>query len=257
MAFAGHKVALITGASSGLGREFALQLTKKGVAVVLVARRADKLKDVAGEVEAAGGKAIIVACDLLDRKGRARLSEAMDAHDVDLLVNNAGFGKIGAFADTPAAEAVDMVELNVTALVDLTHAAVTRFRARSFGRVVNLASVAGFVAVPYFAVYAATKTFVRDFSACVDQELKGTGVRVHSICPGPTETEFFDVAGASRHMKAAMMRADTAVRLALEGVERGDAEVVLGLRNKVVTASASVLPRSVSMKVAEFAMKAR
>ena len=250
MAFFNCNMALITGASSGLGREFALQLAKAGTNCVLVARRKDRLEDVAREVRAAGVQAHVVECDLTQSAERAKLKDVFQKYNVDLLINNAGFGKIGAFAKIPADVALGQIELNVSALVELSHFAVTAFSEKKHGLIVNIASTAAFSPIPFFSIYAATKSFVRDFSQTLYIELQGSGISVAVVCPGPTQTEFFDHAGTPGNMKANMMDAQKAVAEALAGLEKGESQIVLGLSNKAMAAVSHFVPRKVSMKVA-------
>lgn len=255
MPFANHKKALITGASAGLGREFALQLARQGTDVVLVARRLDKLKELADEVRGLGVAAEIISCDLQKSAERARLRTVIESTGVDLLINNAGFGKIGNFSEIPLESQLGQVELNIKALVELTYYAVPVFKQKDFGTVVNIASTASFIAMPNFAVYAASKKFVRDFTEALAFELKGTGVRACAVCPGPTETEFFEVAGSADKLKFGMMKSDVAVSEALSGIARGDARIVLGASNKALAAATRVLPDKLSMNIAAMLTK--
>ncbi|NBW82168.1 SDR family oxidoreductase [bacterium] len=255
MTFANHKKALITGASAGLGREFALQIARQGTDVVLVARRQDKLKELAEEVKKLGVMAEVITCDLEKANERARLKTVIESTGVDLLINNAGFGKIGRFTDIPLDFQLGQVELNIKALVELSYYAAPAFKANGFGTIVNIASTASFIAMPNFAVYAASKKFVRDFTEALAFEMKGTGVRACAVCPGPTETEFFEVAGSADKLKIGMMRTDVAVSEALQGIARGDVRIVLGVSNKALAAATRVLPDSLSMNIAAMLTK--
>ncbi|MFZ9521814.1 MAG: SDR family NAD(P)-dependent oxidoreductase [Silvanigrellaceae bacterium] len=255
MTFANHKKALITGASAGLGREFALQIAKQGTDVVLVARRQAKLKELADECKKLGVMAEVITCDLEKSNERSRLKTVIESTGVDLLINNAGFGKIGRFCDIPLDYQLGQVELNIKALVELSYYAVPAFKANGFGTIVNIASTASFIAMPNFAVYAASKKFVRDFTEALAFEMKGTGVRACAVCPGPTETEFFEVAGNADKLKIGMMRSADAVSEALEGVARGDVRIVLGMSNKALAAASRVLPDSLSMNIAAMLTK--
>lgn len=249
MTFANHKKALITGASAGLGREFALQIAKQGTDVVLVARRIDKLKELADEIRKLGVMAETLSCDLEKASDRARLKTVIESTGVDLLINNAGFGKIGRFTEIPLEYQLGQVELNIKALVELTYYAVPAFKANGFGTIVNIASTASFVAIPNFAVYAASKKFVRDFTEALAFELRGTGVKACAVCPGPTETEFFEVAGNADKLKIGMMKCENAVTEALAGIARGEARIVLGASNKALAAASSVIPDKLSMNI--------
>jgi short-subunit dehydrogenase len=249
MAFANHKKALITGASAGLGRDFALQIASQGTDVVLVARREDKLKELSAEIRKMGVMAECISCDLEKPGERARLRTVIESTGVDLLINNAGFGKIGRFNEIPMELQLGQIELNIKALVELTYYAVPAFRKNGFGTIVNLASTASFIPIPNFAVYAASKKFVRDFTEALAHELKGSGVRACAVCPGPTETEFFEVAGNADKLKFGMMKSSDAVAEALEGIARGDARIVLGASNKALAAASRVVPDKLSMNI--------
>jgi short-subunit dehydrogenase len=255
MSFANHKRALITGASAGLGREFALQIAAQGTDVVLVARREEKLKELSAEIRKLGVMAECISCDLEKPSERSRLRTVIESTGVDLLINNAGYGKIGPFNEIPLEHQLGQIELNVKALVELTYYAVPAFKKNGFGTIVNLASTASFIPMPHFAVYAATKKFVRDFTEALAYELKGSGVRACAVCPGPTETEFFEVAGSADKLKFGMMKCSDAVKEALDGVSRGEARIVLGTSNKALAAASRVLPDKLSMNFAAFLTK--
>lgn len=255
MAYANHKKALVTGASAGLGREFALQIAKQGTDVVLVARRQDKLQELADEIRTLGVMAETISCDLQKASDRARLKTVIENTGVDLLVNNAGFGKVGSFCEIPLEHHLGQVELNITALVELTYYAVPVFKSRGFGTIVNIASTASFIAMPNFAVYAASKKFVRDFTEALAFELKGTGVKACAVCPGPTETEFFEVAGSGDRLKIGMMKSPEAVSQALAGIARGETRIVLGASNKALALASRVFPDRLSMNIAALLTK--
>jgi short-subunit dehydrogenase len=248
--FANHKKALITGASAGLGREFALQIAKKGTDVLLVARRLDKLNELAEELRKFGVAVEAIACDLEKPTERGRLKAVLESSGVDLLINNAGFGKIGQFNEIPLEFQLGQVELNIKALVEMTYYAVPVFKSRGFGTIVNIASTASFCAMPNFAVYAASKKFVRDFTEALAYELKGSGVSACAVCPGPTETEFFEIAGSADKMKFGMMKATDAVAEALDGISRGQVRIVLGASNKALALASRMVPDAVAMSLA-------
>lgn len=185
-------VALITGASSGIGEEFATALSARGHEVVLVARRADRLERLASELP---GRAHVIACDLIADAGSLPARVADLGLDVDLLVNNAGFGTYGRFVEVDPRADIDQVRLNCEAVVALTHAFVPGMVERRRGGVITVASTAGMQPLPYEAVYAATKAFARAFSDALALELRGTGVRVLTVNPGPVSTQWQEVAG--------------------------------------------------------------
>ncbi len=244
------KVALVTGASAGLGVEFARQLARRGHRLVLAARRKDRLDELAREV----GNARAVAIDLSREGAATSLMADIDANGetVDLLVNNAGFGLIGRFAELDAGRLRQMIDLNVGALTDLCRAAAPAMIERRSGAILNVASTAAFQPGPKMAVYFATKAFVLSLSEALHEELKPHGIEVSCLCPGPTRTEFGDVAGFGGNGlfdKVAMSAADV-VETGLRGLDANRAVVVAGLINKVGAASTRFAPRSVVRKIA-------
>jgi short-subunit dehydrogenase len=243
-------IALITGASAGLGVEFARQLSKRGHALVLVARRKDRLDDLAKEL----GKARAVALDLSKPNAAAKLMADVAANGevVDLLVNNAGFGLIGQFAALDAKRERQMIDLNVGTLTDLCRAVAPQMIKRKSGAILNVASIAAFQPGPKMVVYFATKAFVLSLSEALHEELKPHGVRVSCLCPGPTRTEFGDVAGfggSALFERLAMTAADV-VAIGLAGLDRNRAVVVPGWVNKVVSTSTRFTPRPWARKIA-------
>ncbi|HEV8547473.1 MAG TPA: SDR family oxidoreductase, partial [Polyangiaceae bacterium] len=185
--------ALVTGASSGIGKELARRFVAAGHGVVLVARRLPLLEALADELRPKGGdKVSVIACDLASLGGVERVLAELASRGlaIDFLVNNAGVGTTGAFHDSAAEREVAMVELNVTAVVHLTRGLLSGMLARGQGRILNIGSTAGFQPGPYMATYYASKAFVNHFSEALAYELRGTGVSVTVSCPGPTRTEF-------------------------------------------------------------------
>jgi len=257
MPIANLKKALITGASAGLGAEFARQLAAKGTDLVLVARREGALEDVAREARASGVKVTVLACDLEDARARLKLAESIAELGVDLLINNAGWGKLGAFAGGSASDALSQIELNVKALVELSHAAATEFSRRGRGGIINVASTAAFSPLPYFAVYGATKSFVRDFTHALAVELESFGVRVSCVNPGPTKTEFFVRSGTHGMLEKQMMSAPDCVREALKGFENGKRDIVTGGSNKALALMSSLVPRPAMLAVMKRFMATR
>jgi short-subunit dehydrogenase len=244
------KVALITGASAGLGVEFARQLSKRGYRLVLAARRKERLEELARKL----GNARAVAIDLSKKDAAARLMADIVANGetVDLLVNNAGFGLIGRFAELDATRERQMIDLNVGALTDLCRAAAPAMIERKSGAILNVASTAAFQPGPKMAVYFATKAFVLSLSEAIHEELKPHGIKVSCLCPGPTRTEFGDVAGFGGNGlfdRVAMNAADV-VETGLKGLDSNRAVVVAGWMNKVTAASTRFAPRSVVRKIA-------
>jgi uncharacterized protein len=244
--------ALVTGASSGIGEAIARQLGAAGVPTVIVARRADRLEALAAEVRSLE----VLVADLLTPEGvaavAARLSDA--ERPVDLLVNNAGFGRSGRFADVDADASADQVELNVTALVRLTRAALAGLVARGHGAVLNVSSVAGFQPGPGSAVYSATKAFVTSFTESLHEELRGTGVTATALCPGFTRTEFQQVSGAvddvAKVPPFAWLAADRVARDGLRAAAAGRVLSIPGKQYQAFVAASSVVPRTVKRRVA-------
>lgn len=185
---------LVTGASAGIGTEFARQLAERGYNVTLAARRIERLTELAAEIEETHGvNAVAVACDITDPAQRQELVDSIEARGehVDILINNAGKGTDRDFLADPTETQVQQIELNVLALTALTHMVLPGMVERGAGAILNVASTAGFQPMPRQAVYAATKAYVLSFSQGLSKELKDSGVSVTVLCPGPTRTEFF------------------------------------------------------------------
>jgi len=244
------KVALITGASAGLGVEFARQLSKRGHRLVLAARRKDRLDALAREL----GNARAVAIDLSKANATAKLMADLEAagEQVEILVNNAGFGLIGRFAELDPKRERQMIDLNVGALTDLCRAVAPGMIKRKSGAILNVASTAAFQPGPKMAVYFATKAFVLSFTEALHEELKPHGVKVTCLCPGPTRTEFGEVAGFGGNgaFDKLAMEAGEVVEAGLKGMDRNRAVVVPGLVNKIGAISTRFAPRSVVRKIA-------
>lgn len=244
------KVALITGASAGLGVEFARQLSKRGYRLVLAARRKERLEELAREL----GNARVIAIDLSKPSAAAKLVANIEAagEQVDVLINNAGFGLIGRFAELDASREREMIDLNVGALTDLCRAVAPQMIARGSGAILNVASTAAFQPGPKMAVYFATKAFVLSLSEALHEELKPHGVHVSCLCPGPTRTEFGEIAGFGGNglFDRVAMNAPEVVAAGLRGLDRNRAVVVTGLINKVGAASTRFAPRVIVRKIA-------
>ena len=245
-----NKVALVTGASAGLGVEFARQLSKRGHRLVLAARRKERLEELANEL----GNARAVAVDLSQKDAAAKLlaDVAANGETVDLLVNNAGFGLIGKFAELDADRLRQMIDLNVGALTDLCRAVAPGMIERKSGGIINVASTAAFQPGPKMAVYFATKAFVLSLTEALHEELKQHGVKVSCLCPGPTRTEFGDIAGFGGNgmFDRVAMNAAEVVEAGLKGLDSNRAVVVAGWINKIGAASTRFAPRSVVRKIA-------
>ncbi len=234
--------ALVTGASSGIGLELARLLAADGHDLTLVARSADKLEALAAEL----GGARVVAADLGSPEGVDQVLAAVP--EVDVLVNNAGVGDFGPFAEADEAKTAAMLQLNVVTVTALTRAYLPGMVARGSGRVLNVASTAAFQPGPLMAVYYATKAYVLSFSEAVAEEVRGTGVTVTALCPGPTESGF--QAGAdmedSKLVKGRnLTSAATVAKAGYRAMQRGEAVEVVGLANKVMASSVRFTPRPV------------
>ena len=244
------KVALVTGASAGLGIEFARQLSKRGHHLVLAARRKDRLESLAQEL----GNARALAIDLSDSRSATTVIEDVEAHgeSIDILVNNAGFGLIGKFAERDPARERQMIDLNVSSLVDLCRAASPQMIARESGAILNVASTAAFQPGPNMAIYYATKAFVLSFTEAIHEELKPKGIKVSCLCPGPTRTEFGDVAGFGGNglFDRVAMNPQKVVKEGLEGLDRNRAVVVPGWINRLGAFSTWLAPRSTVRRIA-------
>jgi short-subunit dehydrogenase len=247
----GRPVALVTGASAGIGYEFALQLAARGYDLIVVARRRDRLEALATRVRAAGAeRAEILAADLAAPGAAGAVAAAVTqlGLDVELLVNNAGFGTHGRFERLPPEREHDEIAVNVDALVGLTHAFLPGMLARGRGGVINVASTAAFQPVPYMAVYGATKAFVRSFSEALREEVHRRGVRVLALCPGPTATEFFG--GDVSAPKGPVRSVREVVATGLRAYDAGVPIVIDGGFNRLLIAFSTLIPRRWATHVA-------
>jgi len=250
----GHR-ALVTGASSGIGRELARQLAAMGADLVIAARRRDRLDELRGELEAAHG--VTVTCvdvDLARDGATEKLWQAASAAGpIDICVNNAGFGIFQLFSDVPLQRNQEMVRLNVLAVTELSHRFVTAALDRDRrAYLLNVASTASFQPVPYFANYAATKHYVLAFSEALAHELARTQVSVTCLCPGGTWTEFFDTSQQTlgRMARASMLPADKVAAIGLKAMLRGRRSVVTGGMNKLAAWLTRLAPRRMNGAVA-------
>ena len=231
------KTALVTGASSGIGAEFARQLAAKKIDLVLVARSEDKLQELAAQLRSQQGiQTHIMAQDLTAPQAGSTIFEKIQDRglNIDLLVNNAGFGDYGHFSDRPLAKQLSMIQLNVNVLVELTGLFLPAIKRRGAGGIINISSIAGFQPVPKMSVYAATKAFVLNFTEALWAENKDTGVKILAVCPGPTESEFFKAAEfpislMQQNNKSVKLASNTeVVAEALKALENKQSNVVTG-----------------------------
>jgi short-subunit dehydrogenase len=237
-------VTLITGASAGLGAEFARQCAKRGAPLALAARRRERMEALGTEL---GGEVHVFEADLAKPGAAASLIAALEAEglSVDTLINNAGFGLGGKFADRPLGRLSEMIDLNVRALTELCHLVLPAMRERGRGAILNVASTAAFQPGPNMAVYYASKAYVLSFTEALHHELKGSGIKVSALCPGPTESEFSDVADShSPTLERMKVPASGVVEAGLRGLDANKAVVVPGFKNKVGAQMSRILPRS-------------
>lgn len=241
--------ALITGASSGIGDQFARQLARRGYELILVARRRDRLEQLAEQV---ASSAHVIECDLASEADKlADKVETLGA-DVDLLVNNAGFGLRGHFLEFDAEREAEMVRVNCEAVVRLTHAFVPGMVERGRGGVITVASTAGMQPLPYETTYAASKAFAISFMEALSMELRGTGVRALVVNPGPVKTEWQAVAGYDENTRAipGMISAEQCVADALRAYDRGKRSVIPGRLFPWVM-RATISPKPIKLRVTE------
>ncbi len=237
--------ALVTGASSGLGAEFARQLAQRGVPrVAVLARRLERLEALAGELRGIAPQVEVetIVADLSDSARRAELCSTVRSGRYDILINNAGFGSVGPFARAEGPRERAMVETNLVAPFELLQAALAAYLPAGRGLVINVCSTAAFQPMPFMATYGATKAFLVSHGVAVAAELRGSGVQVVTHCPGPTESEFHLAAGLKAklsHLPAA--RTDAVVRELLEAVARGSTYHVSGLRNRLLASLVRLL----------------
>lgn len=251
---------LITGASSGIGAAFARKLAKRGRNLLLVARSEDKLIALCNEVGRVSGiRAQYVVMDLSEADAPARLLEETQKREleIDMLVNNAGFGSMGDFARLDLAGELDIIDLNVKSLVELTHRFLMPMRERRLGTIINVASTAGFQAVPFMATYAATKAFVLSFSEALCEENRQHGIHVMALCPGVTDTNFFAASNIERPPMRTVQTPEEVVNAAMRGLARKKSLVVSGWTNWFMVEAERVVPRSMVTKVAGKALRSR
>ncbi len=248
--------ALITGASSGIGEAFARELARRGHSTILVARREEALRNLADELSREHGtRAEVIAADLANDEGRSELVAAVETLgiDIEILVNNAGFGGFGAVHESDAERQAEMVSLNCETLTYLQALYTPAMAERGRGAVLNVGSTASFQPLPGSATYAATKAFVLSFSEATHAELRPAGVTVTALCPGPVHTDFGQIAGAgsaeSRLPEPFWLEADAVARQAVDGMAKGKRVIVPGIFNRAGAIGGQHAPRSVILPV--------
>jgi len=245
------ETALVTGASSGIGEQFARQLATGGYNLLLVARRADRLEALAAELPT---DVHVLPCDLATEAGFVGRRVADRGADVDLLVNNAGFGTSGPFLEHDPARDVEQIRVNCEAVVTLTHAFLPAMVERGRGGIINVASSAGFQPIPYESVYAATKAFVISFTDALHTELRDSGVRIMSVSPGPVPTEWQQVAGYEPGRTGVVpgeIPAEQVVRESLAAYDRGRRSVIPGRAIRWFIRATRPSPRAIQLRVTE------
>ncbi|HZD30699.1 MAG TPA: SDR family oxidoreductase [Candidatus Angelobacter sp.] len=248
------KTALITGASAGLGVEFARLFAKDSVSLVLVARREDRLQQLKSELETGFGvRADSIPLDLTLPDSASTILDFLQCHQiqVEYLVNNAGFGQSGSFSDISLNLNLAQIDLNARSLTELTHRLLPSMIKNRSGRILNVGSTAGDQPGPFMAVYYASKAYVNSFSEALHYELKGTGVTVTLSCPGPTFTEFPEVAQVKNKKLFQMnaMPSDVVARQAYRAMMRGARRITHGGRNKIGSQVNRLAPRSTALKI--------
>lgn len=244
------KTAIVTGASSGIGEHVARLLAERGYDLVIVARRLERLEKLKSEIERKHQVAVTALKLDLGVPGAAEILHTQTEGagiEIEVLINNAGFGTQGHFPEIPWAKTAEQIQLNVVALTELTWRFAAPMKARRRGFILNVASIGAYMPVPGYATYAAGKAYVRNFSEAVAHELRGTGVRVCCLCPGPTETEFIEVAGQNvpSWQKIAFMSAERCARIGVRALFGGRRLIVSGWLNSLTMWSIRWTPRRI------------
>lgn len=253
------KTALITGASSGIGKAFAQELAAQKTDLVLVSRSAEKLQQLAKQMqEKFKIQTEVIVQDLTAQGATQSVFNTVSSQglEIDLLINNAGFGDYGAFAETKLAKQVNMIQLNITALVELTYLFLPGMQKRGQGGIINVSSIAAFQPLPYLSVYAASKAFVLSFSEALWAENQDTGVYILALCPGPTESNFFEVAEFPQSFENKQNKgyatAEEVVQDALKALAKNQPRAVTGgLGNQIIVNLPRLLPRNMLLSAVE------
>lgn len=258
-----RQTALVTGASGGIGLEIAKVLARKRFDLVLVARNRDALEAAAGQIEGKHTVSVhVFAADLRRREAPEAIFDFLRNENIaiDVLVNNAGFGLGGEFAETELTRELEMIQVNVAALTHLTKLFLPAMIKRKSGRILNLASTAAFLPGPLMAVYYATKAYVLSFSEALAEELRNSGVTVTALCPGPTRTDFADAAqvGSSGALGTfGVAEADEVAEYGVSAMLNGRRVAIPGIRNKLVAHANRFAPRALTAKVARIRQELR
>ncbi|WP_442881950.1 SDR family NAD(P)-dependent oxidoreductase [Duganella sp. S19_KUP01_CR8] len=251
---------MVTGASSGIGLAFSHALAARGANLILVARSRDKLTSLARELEHRHAiRAHALAADLTEAGAASDVHARASALGLapNILINNAGFATHGHFDALPLARQLDEISLNCRAVVELSHAFLPAMLEQGEGAIINVASTAALQPLPYMAIYGATKAFVLSFSEALWQEYRARGVRVLAVCPGATDTAFFDVVGAEEAGVGARMAAETVVNISLRALDRGQSHVVPGGANRMLGWLPRMLPRQTILQIVSNMLRPR
>ncbi len=258
------KTALITGASSGIGKAFAEELAARGSNLILVARSQDKLDQLAKQLQERTSIDVeVIVQDLTEPQAAQKVYKQVQDKGLTVngLINNAGFGYYGPFAERELSKQLEMIQLNVTVLVELTHLFLSQMQTHRQGSIINVASIAGFQALPYLSTYAATKAFVLSFTESLWAENKDKGINCLALCPGPTESNFFEVADFPQSFEnknnGSLTSAKTVVKDGLNALEKNQANVVTGsITNKLIVNSSRFFPREFLLQAVEKVFRA-
>lgn len=251
---------LITGGSSGIGAAFARKLATRGRNVFLVSRSEEKLITLCNELgRISGVRAQYFVLDLGEVDAAEHLFEETKKREleIDMLVNNAGYGSMGDFAKLDLQNELKMVDVNIKSVLELTHRFLVPMRQRKQGTIINVASTAGFQSVPFMATYAATKAFVLSFSEALWEENRTHGIHVMALCPGVTETNFFEASQMDRPPMRRIQSPEEVVEAALRGLSRGKSSVISGWTNLLMIETERVVPRSMIIKLTGKALRSR
>lgn len=255
------KVTLITGASSGIGEAFARRLAADKHNLVLVARSETALHELCDELMLRHKiMAHYIVLDLAEPDADRKLLDETERHgfEVDWLINNAGFGSVGDFATLEVDRELQMIELNIAALVTITHAYLRKMRERKSGTIINVSSAAGFQPVPFMATYAATKAFVSSFSEAIAEENRPYGIQILALCPGSTKTNFFAASRIDRPIQVkGQQTAEDVVETAIRAISRGRTKVISGVANKIGAMLGKYVPNFISRRVMARALRSR